>query len=68
VFVEETELAGIANAIEHKYRSHMTAELEARARLSGHPVPVIGDRNKDSDVAALIQALAHWRDRTGTEA
>lgn len=68
VFVEETELAGIADAIEHKYRSHLTAELEARARLSGLPVAVRPDRDMDSDISALIRALAHWRDRTGTGA
>ncbi len=68
VFVEDEELPGIADAIKYEDRVHLTGTMEARARLSGRPVPVIGDRDKDADVSALIHALAHWRDRAPAEA
>jgi hypothetical protein len=68
VFVEERELAGIADAIEHKFRSHVSSLLQARARLLGKADAVPVDRDSDADVSALIQALAHWREHAGTEA
>ncbi len=68
VFVEEKELAGMAIAIEHKYRSHLSSTMEARARLSGRPTTVRTDRDTEANISALITALAHWRDHANTEA
>jgi Zn-finger nucleic acid-binding protein len=65
VFVEDQELAAIQEAVSDEDRSRVTGALEGRARLSGRPVP---GRDEAADVSALVQALAHWRDRSTTQA
>ena len=67
VFVEEQELAAIQKSLSGEKRARMTAVMQSRARLSGRPEPTPEGRNRDADVAALIHALAHWRERAGAQ-
>lgn len=64
VFVEDQELTGIRSAILDEDRAHLTAAMESRARLAGKSVPSPEGRDREADVSALIQALAHWRDHS----
>lgn len=68
VFVEDTELAAIHRAVSDKYRYNLTGVMKARRDLTGEMVSTIGEKDGETSVSALVQALSHWRDRKATKA
>jgi Zn-finger nucleic acid-binding protein len=63
VFVEDRELQAMHEAVSDELRGRATGAMEARARLTGRPAPAGSARDRETDVAALIHALADWRNR-----
>jgi Zn-finger nucleic acid-binding protein len=67
VFIDNDELAEIAEFLEDEYRGRVTSAMQARNMLTGHTVTSVSNRNEDEAVSGLVHALTHWHNRKRTD-
>jgi Zn-finger nucleic acid-binding protein len=70
VFIEDEELADIADYIRNEYKGEVSEVIEGLKSFEGHTVTSVGNQNEADTTYGLVHALSHWHNQkvaAGTE-